>query len=53
MGGVVVEIINWVEKNYRIDKDRCYLTGYSYPGYGTWAIGMQSQSIFFFFFFYV
>ena len=41
MGGTVVEIINWVEKNYRIDKDRCYLTGYSYAGYGAWAIGMQ------------
>ena len=41
MGAVVVEIINWVEKNYRIDKDRCYLTGYSYAGFGTWAIGMQ------------
>lgn len=41
MGGVVVEIINWVEKNYRIDSDRCYLTGYSYAGLGTWAIGMQ------------
>lgn len=41
MGVVVVEIINWVEKNFRVDKDRCYLTGYSYAGYGTWAIGMQ------------
>ena len=40
MSGVVVEIINWVEKNYRVDSNRCYLTGYSYGGMCTWAIGM-------------
>jgi predicted peptidase len=41
MSGVVVEIINWVEKNYRVDSDRCSLTGFSYGGSCTWAVGMQ------------
>lgn len=34
----LVALLNEVEKKYRIDKDREYLTGLSMGGYGTWAL---------------
>lgn len=41
MSGVVVEIINWMGKTYRMDPDRVFLTGYSYGGACTWAVAQQ------------
>jgi hypothetical protein len=41
MSTVVVEWINWVEKNYRADPERTYLSGYSYAGSCTWAVATQ------------
>lgn len=41
MSCVIVEIINWVEKNFRMDPDRVYLTGFSYGGTCTWAVAQQ------------
>jgi hypothetical protein len=41
MSGVIVELINWVEKNYSMDPDRVYLTGFSYGGACTWAVAQQ------------
>ena len=32
------EIIDWVKRNYCIDENRVYLTGYSNGAYATWAI---------------
>jgi len=41
MSGVVVEIINWLEKHYRMDPNRVYLTGFSYGGTSTWHVAQQ------------
>lgn len=41
MSGVIVEQINWVEKNYRMDGERVYLTGFSYGGSCSWAVAQQ------------
>ena len=41
MSGVIIELINWIEKNYRMDPDRVYLTGFSYGGACTWAVAQQ------------
>ena len=31
-------LLNKIEKEYRVDKDRIYVTGLSMGGYGTWAL---------------
>jgi predicted peptidase len=31
-------LLNDIQKNYRVDKDRVYLTGLSMGGFGTWAL---------------
>ncbi|MEI6233135.1 MAG: PA14 domain-containing protein [Planctomycetota bacterium] len=41
MSAVVVELVNWVDKNYRTDPDRAYLTGFSYGGSCTWAVAQS------------
>ena len=41
LSDVIVQEINWVEKNYRADPERCYLTGFSYGGSSTWAMAEQ------------
>ena len=41
MNQVVIELINVVGKRYRVDGDRVGLTGFSYGGSCTWAIGME------------
>lgn len=35
----LLELLNDVEKKYRVDKSRVYLTGLSMGGYGTWNLG--------------
>lgn len=37
----VLDVIAAVERAYRIDPDRVYLTGYSMGGEGTWQIGLH------------
>lgn len=39
MVAVLEGLVAKVEKDYRIDKDREYLTGLSMGGYGTWTLG--------------
>lgn len=34
-------LIEDIEDQYRVDKDRIYVTGLSMGGYGTWALAMQ------------
>jgi predicted peptidase len=36
-----LKILDEVEKEYRIDPDRVYLTGISMGGFGTWSIAME------------
>lgn len=42
----VPELIDHLEKTYRIDADRIYLTGLSMGGYGTWAFASRSPDRF-------
>ncbi len=35
----LLALLNQVEKNYKVDKSRVYLTGLSMGGYGTWNLG--------------
>ncbi len=39
-------LLDDVEKNYRVDKDREYLTGLSMGGYGTWALATAQPNRF-------
>lgn len=39
--GVLNTLLNEVIANYRVDKNRIYLTGLSMGGYGTWAMAMK------------
>lgn len=38
MAQVIVETINFLEKNLRVDGDRVYITGFSYGGTCSWAV---------------
>jgi pimeloyl-ACP methyl ester carboxylesterase len=42
----VLDVIRDVERVYRIDRDRIYLTGHSMGGYGTWAIAINNPDLF-------
>ncbi len=46
MKEAVVSLLDDVQKNYRVDKTRIYLTGLSMGGKGTWLIGMQAPEKF-------
>lgn len=37
----LIELINFIEQNYRVDKNRIYLTGLSMGGHATWALSIQ------------
>jgi len=34
---VLINLLDYIEKNYRVDTDRIYLTGLSMGGFGTWS----------------
>jgi predicted peptidase len=34
---VLINLLGYIEKNYRVDTDRIYLTGLSMGGFGTWS----------------
>jgi predicted peptidase len=36
----LVELLDYIEKQHRVDKKRVYLTGLSMGGYGTWNLGL-------------
>ncbi len=39
-------LIDDIEKHYKVDKDRIYLTGLSMGGFGTWALGAYTPDRF-------
>jgi predicted peptidase len=39
-------LLDEIEKKYRVDKDRIYLTGMSMGGYGTWALAAKQPKRF-------
>jgi len=39
-------LVDDIEKNYKVDQDRIYLTGLSMGGFGTWALGGYSPERF-------
>lgn len=41
MAQVIVETINFLEKNLRVDGDRVWLTGFSYGGSCSWAVAQK------------
>ncbi|KRF03693.1 hypothetical protein ASG89_02735 [Paenibacillus sp. Soil766] len=42
----VLEILHAVQRQYRVDPRRVYLTGISMGGFGTWEIAMEHQQLF-------
>jgi predicted peptidase len=42
----LLEMIGFVQDNYRTDLDRLYLTGLSYGGYGTWHFASKHPEMF-------
>jgi predicted peptidase len=43
---VLIALLDHVEKKYRIDTDRVYVTGLSMGGYGTWALAAAQPNRF-------
>ncbi len=43
---VLLNLLDEVQKNYRVDKSRVYLTGLSMGGYGTWDLGLSNPGRF-------
>ena len=43
---LVLDLIDTLVKEHRIDKDRLYVTGYSMGGYGTWDIITRRPDLF-------
>jgi poly(3-hydroxybutyrate) depolymerase len=44
-GDVVCEIATWVQSNHRGDRDRTYLTGFSFGGNGVFDVALPGPSI--------
>ncbi|HLG13207.1 MAG TPA: prolyl oligopeptidase family serine peptidase [Blastocatellia bacterium] len=42
----VMDVISEVERDYKIDPDRVYLTGHSMGGFGTWSVAINHPDIF-------
>lgn len=42
----VVDVIKEVQRSYRIDADRIYMTGHSMGGFGTWSVAMNHPDLF-------
>ena len=42
----LVGLLDYVEANYKVDKQRIYVTGLSMGGYGTWALAMNQKDRF-------
>jgi predicted esterase len=42
----VLDVIGDVERAYRIDPDRIYMTGHSMGGFGTWSIAINHPDLF-------
>jgi predicted peptidase len=42
----LLEMIDFVQRTYRTDDDRLYLTGLSYGGFGTWYVGSRHPDLF-------
>ena len=42
----LVQLLNHIEKTYRVDKQRVYLTGLSMGGYGTWRLAADEPKRF-------
>jgi predicted peptidase len=38
---VLLALLDDIEKHYRVDTSRVYLTGLSMGGYGTWSLGLK------------
>lgn len=43
---VLIELIDKVANEYKVDKSRIYLTGLSMGGYGTWALAAKYPKVF-------
>ncbi|HKV42410.1 MAG TPA: prolyl oligopeptidase family serine peptidase [Blastocatellia bacterium] len=42
----VMDVLADVERNYKTDRDRIYLTGHSMGGFGTWSVAMDYPDVF-------
>lgn len=42
----LTSLVDFLERKYRIDKNRIYVTGLSMGGFGTWALGMRNPGRF-------
>ena len=42
----VADLVLDIQKQYRVDKDKTYLTGLSMGGFGTWAAGIKYAQLF-------
>jgi len=42
----VLDVMSEMQKAYRVDLDRVYLTGHSMGGFGTWSIAMDHPDLF-------
>ena len=46
MQETLLELLEKTLNNYRVDKDRVYITGLSMGGYGTWALATKRPDLF-------
>jgi predicted peptidase len=42
----VLDVIATVERDYKVDPDRVYMTGHSMGGFGTWSIAIDHPELF-------
>ena len=46
MQETLLDLLEKTLNNYRVDKDRVYITGLSMGGYGTWALATKRPDLF-------